>query len=73
MANDQSLNDIGPGVSIISRDARWSVRFRLPARIADQYDLPGMPRLVTDRLRGDLSDPQRRREAFRVSAHQNHC
>jgi len=68
MANDQSLNDIGPGVSIISRDARWSVRFRLPARIADQYDLPGMPRLVTDRLRGDLSDPQRRREAFRREA-----
>ena len=55
MASDQSLNDIGPGINIKARDGRWSVRFRLPADIAQQYDLPRMPRLTTDNLRGDLS------------------
>ena len=34
-ASEQSLNDIGPGVNISSRDGRWSVRFRLPAEIAE--------------------------------------
>ena len=40
----KSLNDIGPGVLILARNGTWSVRFRLPAELAAEYDLPRNPR-----------------------------
>ena len=58
---------------IDSRSGSWSVRFRLPPAIQEQYNLPRLPRLITENIRGNLSDPQYRatplrREANRIGA-----
>lgn len=73
MASPRSLNDIGPGVMIVPRSGSWSVRFRLPRAIQERYSLPRLPRLITNNIRGNLSDLNRRtmalrREANRVGA-----
>ena len=49
MASDQSLNDIGPGINIKARDGRGSVRFRLPADIAQSMtcrECPGLRPII---------------------------
>ena len=66
--SSKSLNDIGPAVQIVGRNGTWSVRFRLPRHVAEQYDLPSNPRLVTENLRGDLSNPKRRNQELRREA-----
>lgn len=68
MPSPQSLNDIGPGIMIESRSGSWSVRFRLPPAIQEQYSLPRLPRLITNNIRGNLSDPERRASALRREA-----
>lgn len=69
MATTQkSLNDIRPGVLILARNGTWSVRFRLPADLAAEYDLPRNPRLLTENLRGDLPEPKRRERELRREA-----
>ena len=41
-----ALNSIGPSVMIVRRHGTWTIRFRLPADIAELYSLPKLPRLA---------------------------
>lgn len=53
---------------IESRSGSWSVRFRLPPAIQGEYNLPRLPRLITENIRGNLSDPKHRATALRREA-----
>jgi len=64
----QSLNSIGPGVSITRRGPRWTVRFILPEDTCTRYALPREPRLISERLKDEPTRQQLEREANRIGA-----
>ncbi len=64
----QSLNSIGPGVSITRRGPRWTVRFVLPEDVCTRCALPREPRLITERLKDEPTRQQLEREANRIGA-----
>ena len=64
----QSLNSIGPGVSITRRGPRWTVRFVLPENTCTRYALPREPRLISERLKDEPTRQQLEREANRIGA-----
>ena len=39
-----ALNTIGPSVMIARRHGKWTIRFRLPADVAELYTLPKLRR-----------------------------
>lgn len=60
-----ALNSIGPSVMIVRRHGTWTIRFRLPADIAELYSLPKLPRL-SSRLPDHATHDDLVREANRV-------
>ena len=60
----QSLDSIGPGASITRRGPRWTVRFVLPEDVCTRCALPREPRLISERLKDELTRQQHEREAI---------